>query len=962
MKLNSPIRFIFLLLGLAFCAAHADTRKLDAQLGAQLQRYSLYKVSPLARAAESQSDVSLAVTVHFTGNALDEMRARGVQIRSVLGDIATVNVPLSQLAAISALPNVHRIESPRRPVARLDKSVPFTKANTLRTGSLAQGWGGLTGKGVLIGVIDTGIDITHSDFKDAQGGTRVVRLWNQRDVAGGTPPKDADGNPLYGAQCDSTAINAALKSSAANVCNPTDTGKHGTHVSGIAAGNGGATGNGQAVGRFVGMAPEAGLLVANAIDSESNSKNADTFLDAIAWMAGVAKELNRPLVINMSLGTYFGNRDGTGSTERAIDNISGPGVIIVAAAGNEGNAPIRTVLAPITQGQSASITFKVPPGRSAEQLEFWSNGGNRYAVQLICPNNANTTTWTLAPEASAQKTNVLADFDASGCGKVEVSSSLPSPTNGDRQYIINLSNGTSNALAAGGWVLNLRADTISVAGEKLGVISGEDADGAVFTGNFETTKTSGIITDTGSARRAITVASINTKDEWNSIEGLVGFEIGSIGDLSSSSSNGPRRLCSANSNYIDASTTELAKKNAYECRNPVMKPDLAAPGAYITSSLSKSVAREPKSSDIEADGVHVSLTGTSMAAPHVAGAVALMLQANPKLTPELAKQYLLAKVQSTAYSQAANLPTYSSGVEMPPSPNFSWGYGPMNVAASVVALSGSSVLVNTTTTSTTTTTSSSTTSTTSTSTSTSTTSTTSTSKIVTTTTTSSTGSSVTTTHVAATTTTTTTLGVVSLQLVKGWNLMGNGMDQSLNVASAFGDSSLFTTVWKWVASKSAWAFYAPSLNGSSLTTYASGKGYDVLSTVNAGEGFWVNAAQATTINLQTGSTQPTGITSSSFQAGASKALPTGWSLISIGDNKTPSEFNLALSAAPPTTNAAPLNLTTLWAWDAGVSNWLFFAPSLVNNGTLNNYITTKGYLPFGTKALSPSTGFWVNIP
>ena len=192
--------------------------------------------------------------------------------------------------------------------------------------------------------------------------------------------------------------------------------------------------------------------------------------------------------------------------------------------------------------------------------------------------------------------------------------------------------------------------------------------------------------------------------------------------------------------------------------------------------------------------------------------------------------------------------------------------------------------------------------------------------------------------------------------------MGNGVDQSINVASAFGDSSLFTTVWKWVANKSVWAFYAPSLNGSNLTTYASGKGYDVLSTVNAGEGFWVNVAQATTINLQTGSTTPTGITSNSFQAGASKALTTGWSLISIGDNKTPSEFNLALSATPPTTNAAPLNFTTLWAWDAGVTNWMFFAPSLVNNGTLYNYITTKGYLPFGAKALTPSTGFWVNVP
>ena len=84
----------------------------------------------------------------------------------------------------------------------------------------------------------------------------------------------------------------------------------------------------------------------------------------------------------------------------------------------------------------------------------------------------------------------------------------------------------------------------------------------------------------------------------------------------------------------------------------------------------------------------------------------------------------------------------------------------------------------------------------------------------------------------------------AVTLVKGWNLIGNGADQAINVSSVFNDTSKFTTVWKWVASNTKWAFYAPSLSGSSLTTYAAGKSYDVLSTINGGEGFWVNAATA----------------------------------------------------------------------------------------------------------------------
>ena len=230
--------------------------------------------------------------------------------------------------------------------------------------------------------------------------------------------------------------------------------------------------------------------------------------------------------------------------------------------------------------------------------------------------------------------------------------------------------------------------------------------------------------------------------------------------------------------------------------------------------------------------------------------------------------------------------------------------------------------------------------------------------------------SATTTTVGSSTTTTQTsstgsinnTSLSSVTLVKGWNLIGNGADQTINVASVFNDSTKFTTVWKWVASNTKWAFYAPSLNTTSLTSYAAGKGYDVLTSINAGEGFWVNAAQATTLNLQSGSATPTGIYASSFQTGGSKALPTGWSLIAIGDNKTPSDFNLALSATPPTTTAAPINLTTLWAWDAAVSNWMFFAPSLVNSGTLSTYISSKGYLGFGSKTLTPAMGFWVNKP
>jgi hypothetical protein len=207
-------------------------------------------------------------------------------------------------------------------------------------------------------------------------------------------------------------------------------------------------------------------------------------------------------------------------------------------------------------------------------------------------------------------------------------------------------------------------------------------------------------------------------------------------------------------------------------------------------------------------------------------------------------------------------------------------------------------------------------------------------------------------------TTTTTLAALSLQLVKGWNLIGNGLDQSLDVPSAFGDSNLFITVWKWVTSKSAWAFYAPSMDKATLATYAQNKNFDVLSTINPGDGFWVNAKQPVKLSLSSA----TPLSSARWGTSGSAALPKGWSLIAVGDSPLPNDFNQALGGTPPSTGGVPINLTTLWAWDSAASNWMFYAPSLLNAGTLESYISSKGYLSFGSKTLTPMTGFWVNKP
>ena len=208
-------------------------------------------------------------------------------------------------------------------------------------------------------------------------------------------------------------------------------------------------------------------------------------------------------------------------------------------------------------------------------------------------------------------------------------------------------------------------------------------------------------------------------------------------------------------------------------------------------------------------------------------------------------------------------------------------------------------------------------------------------------------------------------------LIVGWNLLGNSVNAPISVATAFpiGTTNV-STVWKWETSGPTlsgitypvWAFYTPTQSDGGKA-YAASKGYDFLTTINAGEGFWVNATSSFTLPLPAG----TAIASTTFadQVTGINNLPAGWSLLATGDNPTPKFFANTISLNPPAIGAAN-SLTTLWAWDSIHTNWYFYAPGLDNAGTLTSYISNKSYLDFAgsatsaAKTLDPTTGFWVN--
>ncbi len=205
--------------------------------------------------------------------------------------------------------------------------------------------------------------------------------------------------------------------------------------------------------------------------------------------------------------------------------------------------------------------------------------------------------------------------------------------------------------------------------------------------------------------------------------------------------------------------------------------------------------------------------------------------------------------------------------------------------------------------------------------------------------------------------------IISLALIAGWNLVGNGVEAPIAVATTFNDATKINSVWKWVASARTWAFYSPSQTDGGAA-YASTRGYRFLTTINAGEGFWVNAISSLSIPLPFGAA----VSSQSFRIGEIRWLLTGWNLIATGDKPTPNSLNCILNVTNCTFTATPEFMAAVWAWDAAKQRWYFWAPSLVNNGTLASYINSKGYLDFSSLqttpagTLSPTTGFWVNMP
>ncbi len=529
----------------------------------------------------------------------------GLSVQGRHGVFLTGLAEVGRLEELAAHPAVAFVEASRPVWPVLDVSVPEVRADLAWSPPRET-----TGEGVVVGVVDSGIDITHPDFRvDRTGdghleGSRVLALWDQGQPADGSAAR-------YGFHYGRVYTQDDLEGAIATGQPPSRDDiqaheGHGTHVAGIAGGGG-------AAGR-PGVAPDADLVVVKSAFYTND------VVDGVAFAFRVAEDAGLPAVVNLSLGGHSGPHDGTSNFERAIDAlVSGPGLAVVVAAGNEGDNRIH-----VGADVHSSTTWHLQVRASVAAAELWHDGEASFTVTVTAP---TAETITAHPGMDV--------FLPTPAGNVWLENpAWPDARNDDKLVHLEV----RQADRGSEWKITF--EPLDGGGRVDGWVTDTTA------GSFREGDSYSTISEPGNARRVITVGSYTAKASWDSLDGPQTANDYSPGTLSYFSSRGPTR-------------------------DGRPKPELTAPGAWIAA---------PRSADVSTprwlqppDGPYRMKAGTSMAAPHVSGAVALLFSLESGLDWRDLSAYLTESARVDQYTGAQP-------------DRRSWGAGKLDVAAAVALL------------------------------------------------------------------------------------------------------------------------------------------------------------------------------------------------------------------------------------------------------------------------------------
>lgn len=567
------------------------------------------------------------------------------KIRLQLGNLFSIELPASAVEQFAQEKAVQLIEFSTAPPHSLgDTMLINSRAHLVKQiqAPLRQAY---SGKGVVLGVIDSGIEVDHPDFEDSLGNTRILKIWDQ--AVSYNPARQA-GNYTYGVAWDSSDINAGICTHSEP---PLEYG-HGSNVSGAAASSGLAAGN------FEGIAPKVNIISVATDYSKPNWLQ--TVAEAVDYIFKQADSLDMPCVINASLGTYAGSHDGKDIAARMIDQLiqQKNGRAMVAAAGNAGAIPFH-----LQHNVNNDTLFSW----FSYQTQLFNNAGGVYFELWSDTADFNQLYFAFGADKPTAQAYTFRGRTAFDQGKNRL----------NQLYTDSIMSLNGNRLA---YVQTYVEQSQGRYRMQVG-LSGIDSTNYRF--RLETTGVGKLdIWSSYALFRSSNILGQNlpTIAQWPEMAKYQRPD--SLQTMVSSFTCLPSVITVANyvnrGSYIDVSqNTQLTGFQGGEIspnsslgpnRLGMQKPDVAGSGDYMFAAgdfatLQFAIQNEPFK--VSPDSMHYRNGGTSMASPTVAGMLALLLEKCPDLSHQQLKNALEQSVYTDQYTP-------------PLLPNYKWGYGKAN--------------------------------------------------------------------------------------------------------------------------------------------------------------------------------------------------------------------------------------------------------------------------------------------
>lgn len=592
--------------------------------------------------------IYLSSLIKVNDNAdLKKFTDLNIIIGTKAGNIWTVQIPAGKLKTFTEISGIDYIQLDEPVSLDLDSARHDTHVDSVHQGiSLPQAY---TGKNIVVGIIDAGFDYSHPAFLDTSGNhSRLIKVWEQKSA--GVPPSGYS----YGNELTDSA-------SLYNDGNDVDLFSHGSHVAGIAAGSGyGSSSNGS---KYRGVAFESDLIFVGIKPDQDQwtTTGASNIIDGINYIFHYADSVGKPAVVNLSWGCSMGPHDGTSLFSQAVDNLTGAGKIFVCAAGNNGSSNIhlnKTFSTSDTLLKSV-VSFSTYLGSKKTWVDAWGDAGKNYCaeIQLYSGSTPGNSTGMICPDDSVHEL-FLIGTDNDTCYVTITTSSTD--FNGRPRIFFDFYSKTANRV-----VLSIKGNNGTI-NSWMGYVK----DYTGYYGNFVSGSLPGSVSgdknmtlsDFASTHSAVAAAAYASKTTFTNIDGQYTSYSSYVteGNIAPFSSHGPTA-------------------------DSLTKPDIAAPGLVLVSAINSYDTTYYTGGANRADVItcyndtinsrtycYAAMMGTSMASPMTSGIIALMLEANPTLTPGLVK-YLINATAITD-SHTGTIPANGSNI---------WGYGKINAYAAV---------------------------------------------------------------------------------------------------------------------------------------------------------------------------------------------------------------------------------------------------------------------------------------